>query len=712
MKKISKKMTRPGRTKMNFKFLLISYLFFILLYDFHFCDAYACECSGSGNCYNIGPGQTYANINDFDWNQLQAGDTVRIHYRSTPYREKICIRGEGEPDNPIVVCGVKGPNGELPIISSNNATANSDFFYSWSSGQSWYSDYGTIVIGRGKNDSWGHQPKHITIQGLHLEGAYNEYQYTLDGTTRGHTDGAAGVYVSGAENITIRECVITDNGNGIFVLSKASENELSRDILIEHNYLYGNGNVDSWLRHNLYVQAINATYQYNRFGRNRDGSLGGNLKDRSAGTIIRYNWFEGSLRFIDIVEAQEHAELAMAEPQYNEAYVYGNSFTMLGSVDGLALVHWGFDSVPENTRKGTMYFYNNTVTMYVDSTRHWRTELFNLSTPDAISECFNNVIYLTNETNGQTPSTLYINGNSSENDREPTSTMGVTNLGVNWISNGWENGYGVVNGASNVITGGEGDLPIDLTSLEIDPNGPGHVNLLDSSQSLVAGIPIEHQVANQYVRHGDGVPRIIYGSAMDLGAFELAAGPEMDIQSNGISISNNDSVPSVEDNTDFGKADVTTGSAIKTYSILNTGAENLELSGTVQISGNHSGDFSVTSDPSSPIAPGESTTFQVTFDPIDTGLREASISIDNNDSDENPYVFSIRGTGTTPVLGDLDYDSQVTLQDIIIGLQVAAGLEPDDLRADFVTSGVDVGNDDRVGLMEAVYCMQVLSQLR
>jgi hypothetical protein len=55
------------------------------------------------------------------------------------------------------------------------------------------------------------------------------------------------------------------------------------------------------------------------------------------------------------------------------------------------------------------------------------------------------------------------------------------------------------------------------------------------------------------------------------------------------------------------------------------------------------------------VAAAGSTTFQVTFTPSATGLREATLSIANNDGDENPYNFSIQGTGATPPSIGSDY---------------------------------------------------------
>jgi hypothetical protein len=57
----------------------------------------------------------------------------------------------------------------------------------------------------------------------------------------------------------------------------------------------------------------------------------------------------------------------------------------------------------------------------------------------------------------------------------------------------------------------------------------------------------------------------------------------------------------------------------------------------------------VTLDPTTPVAATNgTTTFQVTFDPSAAGLRTATISIANDDSDENPFDFAIQGTGTAP----------------------------------------------------------------
>ncbi len=125
--------------------------------------------------------------------------------------------------------------------------------------------------------------------------------------------------------------------------------------------------------------------------------------------------------------------------------------------------------------------------------------------------------------------------------------------------------------------------------------------------------------------------------------------PEMNVKGNNTSITDGDTTPSSGDNTDFGSADIATGTIDRTFTIENTGSADLNLIGTprVAISGANQADFTVTAQPSSPVASNGTSSFTVRFNPSSTGTRTATISIANDDSDENPYNFSIQGTGTT-----------------------------------------------------------------
>jgi uncharacterized repeat protein (TIGR01451 family) len=155
--------------------------------------------------------------------------------------------------------------------------------------------------------------------------------------------------------------------------------------------------------------------------------------------------------------------------------------------------------------------------------------------------------------------------------------------------------------------------------------------------------------------------------------------PEMDISGNGVSIADGDATPSTLDDTDFGNVNVASGTNANTFTVTNQGTVALNLTGgppRVTIGGTHAAGFTLTTDATTPVASGGgTTTFTITFNPSAVGLRTATVSIANNDSDENPYDFSILGTGTAPEMnlkqsttdiadgGSYDYGSKVSGSD-------------------------------------------------
>jgi len=125
---------------------------------------------------------------------------------------------------------------------------------------------------------------------------------------------------------------------------------------------------------------------------------------------------------------------------------------------------------------------------------------------------------------------------------------------------------------------------------------------------------------------------------------------EINIAGNAVSIVDGDITPSTADYTDFGGARLTGGTVTRTFTIQNTGSGTLTLSGAprVTISGANAADFTVTVQPAASVVASGSTTFSVTFDPSAAGTRVASLSITNNDTNENPYDFAIQGRGVAP----------------------------------------------------------------
>ena len=171
---------------------------------------------------------------------------------------------------------------------------------------------------------------------------------------------------------------------------------------------------------------------------------------------------------------------------------------------------------------------------------------------------------------------------------------------------------------------------------------------------------------------GDGA-----GNDIIVNGSVTATGPEMDVQGNSTSIADGDATPTTADHTDFGSTDITSGTIDRTFTIYNTGTSNLTLSGTpiVVVGGTHSADFTVTSQPTSPVVASGNTTFTVRFNPSATGTRSATLSIANDDTDENPYNFSIQGTGTN------DVNSTVT---------AGAGAEPGTIASTVDSDGEEI----------------------
>lgn len=121
--------------------------------------------------------------------------------------------------------------------------------------------------------------------------------------------------------------------------------------------------------------------------------------------------------------------------------------------------------------------------------------------------------------------------------------------------------------------------------------------------------------------------------------------PEIDLQGNGQSIANGDTTATTGDDTDFGSTNVGGTSITHTFTISNSGDASLTLTGSPAVTLTMGTHFSVNVQPSSPVSSNSTTTFSVTFNPLEAGSFTDTINIANDDADENPYTFVISGTG-------------------------------------------------------------------
>ena len=454
---------------------------------------------GEAATYMVGPGQPYATPSAVPWESLQPGDIVLIQWRSTPYTDKWVICRQGTAAAPIVVRGVAGPGGERPIIDGSGATTRLPLDY-------WGETRAVIKIG-GASIPSDTMPRYIVIENLDVRGARPPNTFIDDGgATQSYSANAAAIWIEKGEHITIRNNAIHDSGNGLFVSS--AEPNISRDILIEGNAIYDNGNVGSLYEHNTYTEALGITYQYNYFGAPKSGAGGNNLKDRSAGLVVRNNWIEGGNRQLDLVETD--SATIQNDPAYRETFVYGNVLIETDGAGNRQITHYGGDNGTTSTyRKGTLFFYNNTLVSY----RTDRTTLFRLSSNDERADARNNIFYVTAA--GSTLSLL--------------DETGVLDLSHNWFKPGRVSTFGTLTGV----------IHDDGTS--VVGSAPGFRNeaaqdfrLAAGSANTNAGAPLageaipENVLANEYVKHQGSKTRSNDG-VLDIGAFELEDGQVPDL---------------------------------------------------------------------------------------------------------------------------------------------------------------------------------------
>jgi hypothetical protein len=153
--------------------------------------------------------------------------------------------------------------------------------------------------------------------------------------------------------------------------------------------------------------------------------------------------------------------------------------------------------------------------------------------------------------------------------------------------------------------------------------------------------------------------------------------PEINISGSGQSIADGDATPSATDGTDFGVTALNSDSVAHAFTVVNNGNAVLNLGGLprISITGANAGDFLITTQPAASINPNGSTNFSIVFRPTAAGLRQATITIANNDSDEGPYSFTIQGTGevvaspfghNADLPQDVNADDKVSSNDVLI----------------------------------------------
>ncbi len=238
--------------------------------------------------------------------------------------------------------------------------------------------------------------------------------------------------------------------------------------------------------------------------------MGNNLKDRSAGTIVRYNWIEGGNRQLDLVDGEDTG-IIRNDPRYRETHVYGNTLVEPDAAGNRQIVHYGGDSgTTTSYRKGTLYFYNNTVV----SNRTDRTTLFRLSTNEERCDARNNIFYVAIAA-GNTLSLL--------------DSTGILDFSHNWLKPGWVNTFGTLAGTvNNDGTSVQGTAPGFVDEAGGDYRLAASSACINAGTFLHASVLPAHNVVRQYVRHQSSEARPA-DAAFDIGAYEFATAAPPDL---------------------------------------------------------------------------------------------------------------------------------------------------------------------------------------
>ncbi len=197
-------------------------------------------------------------------------------------------------------------------------------------------------------------------------------------------------------------------------------------------------------------------------------------------------------------------------------------------------------------------------------------------------------------------------------------------------------------GISETTPGTGNQFGVSNPGLNVLANNGG----LTQTLALLAGSPAINTGGNPaalaFDQRGTGFPRTV-GSSTDVGAFEFT--PPQNIQvfdpANALQIADGDVTPDAADGTDFGASPIGTP-VVRTFTIRNTGAEQLTMSGVTS----DAGTFVVSSAPAG-VSPGSTGTFTVVFTPIASGPANATITLMSDDPDlaDATYTFAVQGSG-------------------------------------------------------------------
>lgn len=299
------------------------------------------------------------------------------------------------------------------------------------------------------------QGNRITLENLELSGARVD-----DGN-------GAGIRVEPKSSVTIRNCYIHDNENGIL-----TSNDHVSSVLIENTEFDRNGD-GTGQTHNIYIGAIDSfTLRYSYSHR---AHIGHNVKSRAKKNFITYN------RIMD--EADGDSSYLIDLPNGGETYIIGNLLQKNRKADNHTLISYGAEGFGRTDWATRLYVVNNTLVSDYGPNTVFLSARAGTSTAEVMNNIFSGPGKLTA---GKGDGSFWNFTTNLKVDGDP---------GFRSVAN---YDYRLTSSATGAID--RGTTPGKVDDVSLLPTG-------------------------QYVHPMKGAPRSIVGTAIDIGAYEFGSVP-------------------------------------------------------------------------------------------------------------------------------------------------------------------------------------------
>jgi hypothetical protein len=345
----------------------------------------------AGADYEVGAGKVYSTISSTPaLTGFKPGTIMRIWNTDTTgsspsvYHEYYNVQNSGSATQPIIICGVADPHGNLPILDGTDATAQSDVNIN--------ADDGLIILfpahtpfGYWQAGAGG--PNYISITGLHLRNANSTLKrYSPSGSLQSWSNFTGCLNWRSGSFVDISGNELENCSNGIFTAENSSNAwaTITQNLTFLGNHVLGGGDPSYPVStHQAYLQTYYALIEGNKFDKPSQ-YVGSQIKWRGVEGIFRYNYLgDGAQRLFDLVENQDGPDyvtfekyladglwgqgdgaganvLAGYQESFQKDFIYGNE--MLSTTAESAIHYAGDQGMPGlNNRNGVLHFFSNTL---------------------------------------------------------------------------------------------------------------------------------------------------------------------------------------------------------------------------------------------------------------------------------------------------------------------------------------------------------------